>query len=108
VAFISGILLVCVVLGIVGFLVNEAAGDKAGAWLRRYKEQSSTEPQDSLVGHVGRVIANDDDAEFTKVRVGMERWNARCDDGEKLAVGDEVEVIAVTGLVLDVKAHASE
>lgn len=107
-AFASGILLVCVVLGIAGFLINEAAGDKAGAWLRRYKEQSSTEPQDSLVGNVGRVIANDDDAEFTKVRVGMERWNARSDGGEKLAVGDEVEVLAINGLVLDVKVHASE
>ena len=107
-ALFSGILLVCVVLGITGFLINEAAGDKVGAWLRRYKQSSSTEPQDSLVGHVGRVIANDDDAEFTKVRVGMERWNARSDGGEKLAVGDEVEVIGMSGLVLDVKVHVSE
>ena len=105
---VSGILLACVVLGIAGFLVNEAVGDKVGAALRRSAQSSPSESQNSLLGQLARVIANDDDADYARVRVGTEGWNAISKDGEKLLVDTEVKIVGVNGFVLDVEVHVEE
>ncbi len=100
---LSGILLTCVVVGIVGFLLRELLGDSAGAALQKYTRASPGDTRDPVIGGVGHVLEGKEGAEFMKVRVGGERWNANFIDGHGLVVGTEVTVTAVNGLVLDVE-----
>lgn len=105
---LSGILLACVVLGIIGYLLSQVIGEGAGAVLRKYAEVSPQDIEDPLVGQIGRVVENTAGAELMRVRIRGERWNASLIDGQPLPVGTEVRVTAVNGLTLDVEESVDE
>ena len=105
---LSGILLACVVLGIIGYLVSQVVGEGAGAVFRKYAEVSPEDIEDPLVGQIGQVVENTAGAELMRVRIHGERWNASLIDGRPLPVGTEVRVTAVNGLVLDVEESVDE
>jgi len=105
---LSGILLACVVLGIIGYLVSQVVGEGAGTVFRKYAEVSSEDIEDPLVGQIGQVVENTAGAELMRVRIHGERWNASLIDDRPLPVGTEVRVTAVNGLVLDVEESVDE
>lgn len=105
---LSGLLLVCVVLAIIGFLLREVMGEGAGAAFRKYAQASPEELDDPLVGEVGQVVEYKEGAELMKVRIRGERWSANLVDGQGLVAGTEVKVTAVNGLVLDVEPCVDE
>ena len=105
---LSGILLTGVILGIIGYLLREALGGQAGETIRRYAETSPEAINDNMVGEIAQVVDFKDGAEHMKVRIRGERWNANLIGGRGLAVGAEVRVMAVNGLVLDVEECVDE
>ena len=105
---LSGLLLICVVLGIIGFLLREFMGERAGEAFKKYAQASPEELEDPLVGEVGQVVEYKEGAELMKVRIRGERWSANLVDGQGLPAGTEVTVTAVNGLVLDVEACVDE
>ena len=105
---LSGILLACVVLAIIGYLISQVVGEGAGAVFRKYAQVSPEDIDDPLVGQIGQVAENTAGAELMRVRIGGERWNASLIDGRPLPVGTEVRVTAVNGLTLDVEECVDE
>lgn len=105
---LSGILLVCVVLGILGYLLREVIGEGAGAALRKYAQASPEAIEDPLVGQTGQVLENTEGAELMKVRIRGERWSANLIADRGLPAGTEVKVTAVNGLILDVEECVDE
>lgn len=105
---LSGILLTCVVLGIIGYLLREVLGEEAGAVFKRYAQAAPEEIEDPLVGEIGQVVEYKEGAELMKVRIRGERWSANLIDGRGLPTGAEVRVTAVNGLVLDVEERVDE
>lgn len=105
---LSGILLIGVSLGIIGYLLYAFIGERAQQLLQQYAQGSSETAEDPLVGAVGRVVEYHQGAELMKVRIRGERWSANLVDGRGLAVGTEVKVTAVKGLTLDVEACVDE
>ena len=107
--FVSGLLLAAVVLFIIGFFIRETVGDGLVNVFKARREAPVRAVNEYLVGATGTVVEHvDDDTAPLKVRIGIERWNARAsteDDGP-LEVGAEVEVTAVSGLVLTVVPRA--
>jgi hypothetical protein len=115
--FLSGLLLIIVVIATVLFLIKELIGDstvehdKARNPLARALELLSggeAEPiNEHLIGSIGKVISHSgDDARPMRVRLGPESWPARMHATEEdaLPVGDAVEVVAIDGAVVVVKA----
>ena len=105
---LSGILLTCVVLGIVGYLLREVLGEEAGAIFKRYAQAAPEDIEDPLVGEIGQIVEYKEGAELMKVRIRGERWSASLIDGHGLPAGAEVRVTAVNGLVLDVEEYVDE
>ena len=107
--FLSGILLAAVVLFTLGFFIKEAVGDHLVAMFTDRPERRSKGVNDHLVGAIGTVVehAGDENAPL-KVRVGIERWNAKTatDADVPLHVGTEVEVTAASALELTVIPRA--
>ena len=109
--FVSGLLLAAVVLVTIGLFVRELVGDRLVAGFRFRQERPSKAVNEHLVGATGIVIehSGDDEAPL-KIRIGIERWNARTANNSDNApeVGTEVVVTAVVGLVLTVVAQTAE
>ncbi|HEX6993687.1 MAG TPA: NfeD family protein [Gammaproteobacteria bacterium] len=109
--FLSGLLLLGVLLFGAGYLVWAFFWESWSDRLRRYLSDLSTrqrpppqKPNDHLVGATGRVIDDGAKTGTVRVRVGMEIWRARATDGApSLPVGTEVEVTAADGRMLDVR-----
>lgn len=107
--FVSGLLLTAVVLFIIGLFIRETVGDGLVSMFKARREAPARAVNEYLVGATGTVVERlDDDNAPLKVRIGIERWNARTttDDDVRLEVGAEVEVTAVSGLVLTVVRRA--
>ena len=107
---LSGILLAAVTLFAVGFLIKETIGDKLVAMLKERPERTPPKAvNEYLIGSAGTIVENTggDDAPM-KVKIGIERWNAKpaSADNDSLQVGTEIEVTAIDGLVLIVTARA--
>jgi membrane protein implicated in regulation of membrane protease activity len=106
---ISGIVLAVVVLAIAVYLIKELFGDKLGAVVTEYKQKPVRSPNHHLVGSVGTVISVPrGEEEFLRVRIGIERWNARASADQPLSMGATVRVTAVDGLVLHVEEKAPD
>ena len=119
--FLSGFLLTAVGLAVVIFLIKEAFGGRLSGrrGARRYLADVSARlsgaeakpVNEHLIGLAGSVIAHSEDgARPMRVRLGAELWSARSDSTEKtrLPVGAPVEVVAVDGLVLVVRAAGED
>jgi membrane protein implicated in regulation of membrane protease activity len=107
---LSGILLTGVVLFVVVLLIKELFGESAASLLASHPEKPFKPVSERLIGAVGKVVDNtESDDGLIKVRIGIERWNARLNsaDGRPLPVGAEVRVTAVNGLVLDVEENTA-
>ena len=113
--FLSGLLLVAILLVGAGYLIKEFFWE---IWVDFYRAQkaarngsrSVAQPSainDPLVGASGRVVDAGSQGGRMRVRVGMESWHARTVEGtEELVVGTEVRVKAVDGHVLEVVPKA--
>jgi membrane protein implicated in regulation of membrane protease activity len=107
---LSGIVLTIVILGIAVYLAKEVLGEKTTAMIAEYKRKPLRTPNHHLVGSTGTVISEPQkEGEHMRVRIGIERWNARAAAGDAGAVpvGTTVRVTAVEGLVLQVEPDAS-
>lgn len=103
--FLSGLLLAAVVLVTLGFFIRELVGDRLATGSRARQERPAKAVNEYLVGATGTVVQHvDNDDAPLKIRIGIERWNARiAGEGDSTPdVGTEVEVTAVSGLVLTV------
>lgn len=112
--FLSGLLLVLIVLGTLGYMAKELLADLRP---RQAKENpSSPRPtqrrreskpvNEHLIGTTGEVVANsDDDERPMRVRLGSELWPARSGAAgdSPLPVGTPIEVTAVQGPILVVR-----
>jgi membrane protein implicated in regulation of membrane protease activity len=110
--FISGLLLFGVLLFGAGYVIKEFFWESLSASMANRRAAAPSppprQPNDHLVGAIGRVIDDGTGSGMMRVRVGMETWRARSiDEGASLPVGAQVEVKAVDGLVLDVAARAA-
>jgi membrane protein implicated in regulation of membrane protease activity len=108
---LSGILLTGVVLFVVVLLIKEIFGERAASLLASRSEKPSKPVNERLIGTVGKVVeSTEGDDGLIKVRIGIERWNAKLSsaDSRPLPVGTEVKVTAVNGLVLDVEENKLE
>lgn len=103
---ISGILLTCVVISIIGFLLYESVFESAV--FRKYTQVLPEDVKDPLIGEIGHVVENKEGAELMKVRIRGERWNASLIDGRGLPTNTIVRVTAVNGLILNVEAQIEE
>ena len=115
--FLSGLLLITVVIATVIFLIRELISDRSAEHekvrnplARALELLSGSEAKpvnENLIGSVGKVISHSSDsARPMRVRLGPESWPARLRSTEQdtLPVGDAVEVVAVDGAVVVVKA----
>lgn len=108
--FLSGLLLVGVLLAGAGYLIKaffwESFVEFYSAQKTARENQASAQPagtNDHLVGASGRIVDDGAHSGKLRVRVGMESWHARpADATTSLPVGTEVEVHAVDGRVLEV------
>ncbi len=109
--FLSGLLLAAVLLVILGLFIRELVADRLATGFKSHKERPAKAVNDHLVGAAGMVVDHigDENAPL-KVRIGIERWNARTanDSDSAPEVGTEVEVTAVDGLVLTVVPRPAE
>jgi membrane protein implicated in regulation of membrane protease activity len=104
---IGGLLLTAVLLLGVGYLIKEIFGPSLAGLLAKRSAQPPADPNRHLIGAIGRVTDTGEQGGDLRVRVGIERWNARLasSDDVALAVGAEVEVKGVHGRVLEVAAR---
>ena len=58
-----------------------------------------------LIGVVTRQVDGRSESGRGQIRVRGELWKARVADGDPLEVGTEVEVVAVDGLIAEVRSH---
>ena len=109
--FLSGLLLAAVVLVILGLFMRELVADRLATGFKSRRERPAKAVNEYLVGTTGTVVdhAGDENAPL-KVRIGIERWNAKTgtDSDSAPEVGTEVEVTAVDGLVLTVVPRPAE
>lgn len=103
---ISGVLLICVVISIIGFLLYESICESAV--FRKYAQVLPADTNDPLIGEIGQVVENKEGVELMKVRIRGERWNANLIDGRGLPANTVVRVTAVNGLILNVEAQIEE
>ena len=102
----SGVLLTCVVLGIVAVLLREVVGDRAVSAVRKYLAGSAADVRDPLIGRGGTVVESA--GETMRVRIEGERWSANRSRGAVFPAGTRVRVTAVNGWVLDVEEDSGE
>lgn len=115
--FLSGLLLVTVVVATAIYVVKELTRDRAAERKRTRTPFASAlellsggdaEPvNENLVGLTGKVVSHSgDSARPMRVRLGPESWPARLQSTEEdaLPIGDTVEVVAVDGAVVVVAA----
>ena len=74
-------------------------------WLRIAYEPSSLHGPESL--HDAIAVVERPLEPEGRVRIGGERWRARCVEGQRLLPGDRVRVRHVEGLTLYVEPHGS-
>lgn len=108
--FISGLLLFGVLLFGAGYIIKEFLWESlSGAIAKRRAAMPPAppprQPNDHLVGAIGRIVDDGTGSGMMRVRVGMETWRARSVEGESLPVGTQVEIKAADGRVLDVVAR---
>ena len=109
--FLSGLLLAAVVLVTLGLFIRELVGDRLATGSKSRQESPAKAVNEYLVGETGTVVEHADDENAPlKVRIGIERWNARTanDSDSAPEVGTEIEVTAVDGLVLTVVPQTAE
>jgi membrane protein implicated in regulation of membrane protease activity len=105
---LSGLLLTGVVLFILGFVLWELFGDRAAAAYARRSQTSAKGVNEHLIGSIGRVIEGpEDESGLLRVRIGAENWSARLRrrDADQPALGAEVKITDVDGLVLEIEAR---
>ena len=101
--FISGLLLVAVLLTGAAYVVKTLYWDSITAFVAERRAAPPRGTNDHLVGQRGRVVDDGARDGTMRVRVGMESWRARDIEGRaSLPVGTEVDVAAVRGGVLEV------
>ena len=109
--FLSGLLLATVVLVILGLFIRELVADRLATGSTARQERPAKPVNQYLVGATGTVVdhVGDENAPL-KVRIGIERWNAKTanDSDSAPEVGTEVEITAVDGLVLTVVRRPAE
>jgi membrane protein implicated in regulation of membrane protease activity len=115
--FLSGLLLTTVVAATVVYVIKELIGGRSAeqkktrnvlASAMELMPRGEAEPvNEHLVGSIGKVISHSSDSDRPmRVRLGRESWPARLQatDGAALPVGAAVEVVAVDGAVVAVRA----
>lgn len=101
--FLSGLVLVAVVLGGAAYLVKAFFWESIVELVSARRAAPPPGANDHLVGARGRVVDDGSRDGSVRVRVGMESWRARAKDGRTtLPLGTEVDVAAVDGSVLEV------
>ena len=114
--YLSGLLLMGVVLATVVYLVKEMLADRVGDVKKLQRNladtfarhvASETKPVNAhLIGALGKVVANSGEAgRPMRVRLGTELWSARSNsaEGGSLVIGTPIKVVAVEGTILDVE-----
>ena len=109
--FISGLLLFGVLLFGAGYVIKEFFWDSLSGALAKRREAAPApapprQPNDHLVGAIGKIVDDGTSSGMMRVRVGMETWRARSlVEGASFPVGTQVEIKAVDGRVLDVTSR---
>jgi len=107
--FLSGLLLLGVLLFGAGYLIKEFFWESLSGLLTRHRPPPPAQPNDHLIGATARVVDDGSTSGMMRVRVGMETWRARsADPSRPLPVGTEVEIRAADGLVLEVAPRPAE
>lgn len=100
---LTGLLLTAVVVLGIGYAVRELAGDTLKRFVAEHTAQTSEDPNKRLIGARGEVVGAGSDNTL-KVRVGIERWDARLEpEPGPLPAGTEVRIAGVEGLTLRVE-----
>jgi membrane protein implicated in regulation of membrane protease activity len=122
--FLSGLLLLAVVLAGVAYLIKEFFWESIVTFASKRRSPASPQPEsassgrapsaptgtnDHLLGAVGRVVDDGARSGKIRVRVGMETWLARVAPPEAdVSVGTSVIVRSIHGRVLEVAERPAE
>lgn len=115
--FLSGLLLVLIVLGTLGYMAKELLADLHPREARKQPSDPSSAQHkreakpvnEHLIGTLGEVVANsEDDERPMRVRLGSELWPARAAGAgdPPFPVGTPIEVTAVQGPIVLVRLSA--
>lgn len=104
---LSGLLLVATVLVMLYFVLRELPWRRLSALTSKLAADDAKPVNEHLIGAVGTVVqpVHGEGTMAMKVRIGLERWNARptSSAAAMLTAGTEVRVTAVNGTVLEVE-----
>ena len=110
--FLSGLLLAAVAVAALVYVVKEWFGlDMPKLLAERSADADPTAGVNAhLIGATGRVVEAGGETGELRVKIGMERWRARLRAPADVlpAVGAEIEVTGVDGLMLEVVERVPE